>query len=402
MAKAKSTSEVAEDLGSLLADTLNKKFKETSFKTAYFLEGDADAPVHVNEFVSTGASILDVAISNRKDGGFPVGRITEITGLEQSGKSLLAAHALANTQKKGGMAVFIDTENAVPPAFFTAVGIDLGKMLYISLDSVEDIFDAIETMVEKVRASDKKRLVTIVVDSVAGASTKQELESDFEKDGYATAKAIIISKAMRKITNLIGRERICLIFTNQLRTKMGVSFGDPWTTSGGKAIAYHSSVRLRLKNVGNIKAKIHGVEQIVGKKTSAHVIKNRLGPPERGCEYEVFYASGIDNYSSWLTVLKDYKLINQSGAWYSYVNKVTGEELKFQAKDFKKLILNDQQLYDTIYNEICDHLVMKYESSLSLLDLNDVVTDTSDLSDGSNVDDIEERWLNDLESTNIK
>lgn len=379
MAKTKTTSEVSEDLGSLLADTLNKKFKDTSFKTAYFLEGDPDAPVHVNEFVSTGSSILDLAISNRKDGGFPVGRITEITGLEQSGKSLLAAHALANTQKRGGLAIFIDTENAVPPPFFTAVGIDLSKMIYIGLDTVEDIFEAVETVIEKVRASDKKRLVTIVVDSIAGASTKQEMEADFEKDGYATAKAIIISKAMRKITNLIGRERICLIFTNQLRTKMGVSFGDPWTTSGGKAIAYHSSVRLRLKNIGNIKAKIHGVEQTVGKKTSVNVIKNRLGPPERGCDYEVFYASGIDNYSSWLSVLKDYKLVNQSGAWYSYVNKTTGEEIKFQSKEFKNIILNDQQLYNTIYDEMCEYLIMKYESSASLLELDDVVTDADDV-----------------------
>ena len=381
MAKMKTTSEVSDDLGSVLADALNKKFKDQAFKTAYFLEGDADAPVHVNEFVSTGSSILDIAISNRKNGGFPVGRITEITGLEQSGKSLLAAHALANTQKKGGLAVFIDTENAVPPEFFSAIGIDLKKMLYIPLETIEDIFDTIETLVEKVRTSDKNRLVTIVVDSVAGASTKQEMETDFDKDGWATAKAIIISKAMRKITNLIGRERICLILTNQLRTKMGVTFGDQWTTSGGKALAFHSTIRLRLKNIGNIKAKINGVEQIVGKKTSAIVIKNRLGPPERGCEYEVFYSSGIDNYSSWLGVLKDYKLVNQAGAWYSYVNKVTGEELKFQSKDFKRMITDDTQLYELIYNEICDNLIMKYESSSSLLELDDVVTDNSDLID---------------------
>lgn len=375
MAKVKSTSEVSEDLGVLLADTLNKKFKDQAFKTAYFLEGDADAPVHVNEFVSTGASILDVAISNKKNGGFPVGRITEITGLEQSGKSLLAAHALANTQKKGGMAVFIDTENSVPPDFFNAVGVDLKKMLYIPMDTVEDIFDVVETLIEKIRASDKKKLVTIVIDSIAGASTKQEMESDFDKDGYATAKAIILSKAMRKITNLIGRERICFIVTNQLRTKMGVSFGDPWTTSGGKAIAFHSSIRIRLKNLGNIKAKVNGIEQIVGKKTSAVVFKNKIGPPERGCQFDSLYSSGIDDYSSWLDVLKDYKLVVQGGAWYTYINKNTGEELKFQSKDFKNLILQDQDLYDTIYNEICDHLIMKYESSSSLLDLDDVVTD---------------------------
>lgn len=383
MAKLKTTADISEDLGSILADKLNKKFKDTSYKTAYFLEGDDEAPTIVKEWVSTGSTILDIAISNRKHGGFPVGKITEITGLEQSGKSLLAAHALANTQKKGGIAVFIDTENAVPPEFFKAVGVDLTKMLYIPMDTIENIFEAVEAVIEQVRSSDKKKLVTIIIDSIAGASTHQEIEADFDKDGYATAKAIIISKAMRKITNLIGRERICFIVTNQLRVKMGVSFGDPWTTSGGKAIPFHASVRIRLKNMGNIKAKVNGVEQIVGKKTAANVFKNRLGPPERGCEYEVFYTSGVDNYSSWLGVLKTYGLVNQNGAWYSYVNKLTGEELKFQSKDFKNLILNDQQLYDLIYDEICEKLIMKYETSTSLLELDDVITDTSDMIDES-------------------
>ncbi len=378
MAKGKTTADVSDDLGSILAGVLNKKFKDTSFKTAYFLEGDPDAPVHVNEFISTGSSILDIAISNEKNGGFPVGRITEITGLEQSGKSLLAAHALASTQKRGGLAIFIDTENAVPPKFFKAVGIDLKKMLYIPMETVESAFEAVETLIEQVRASDKKKLVTIVIDSIAGASTNQELEASFDKDGYATAKAIIISKAMRKITNLIGRERICFIITNQLRTKMGVSFGDPWTTSGGKSIPYHSSVRIRLKNLGSIKAKVNGVEQVVGKKTSAVVFKNRLGPPERGCEYEVFYASGIDNYSSWLSVLKTYGLINQSGAWYTYVNKITGEEIKFQSKDFKNIILSNQELYDLMYDEISEKLIMKYDESSSLLELEDVITESID------------------------
>jgi recombination protein RecA len=377
---AKTKAEVTDDLGTMLADTLNKKFKSQTNKIAYFLEGDDDAPVHVKEFISTGSSILDVAISNRKNGGIPVGKITELTGLEGSGKSLLAAHILANTQKKGGLAIFIDTENAVPPDFFTAVGIDLKKMLYVPMDTVEDIFDTIESIVEKIRSSDKNKLVTIVVDSIAGASTKQEMEADFDKDGYATAKAIIISKAMRKITNYIGRERICLVFTNQLRTKMGVSFGDPWTTSGGKAIGFHSSVRIRVKNTGNITAKLNGKDQIVGMQTKAHVFKNRLGPPQRVCDYEVFFASGIDDYSSWLGVMKDYSLIVQSGAWYTYVNKLTGEEIKFQSKQFKNMLMEDQNLHDSIYDEICDKLIMKYQSA-SLLELDDVGVEAGDASE---------------------
>jgi recombination protein RecA len=220
--------QLQDDLASVLADNLNKKFKASNYKVAYFLEGDDDSPCNVDEWVSTGSTMVDLAISNRPNGGFPVGRITEITGLEASGKSLLAAHALVSTQKKGGLAVYIDTENAVSREFLEAIGLDLSKMLYVPLETIEDIFDSMETIIESVRKSSKNKLVTIVVDSIMGASTKVEMAADYEKDGWATTKAILLSKAMRKITNMIGRERVCLIFTNQLRTRLGVSFGDPW------------------------------------------------------------------------------------------------------------------------------------------------------------------------------
>ena len=137
-------------------------------------------------------------------------------------------------------------------------------MLYIPLETIEDIFDSIETIIESVRKSSKDRLVTIVVDSIMGASTKIEMAADYEKDGWATTKAILLSKAMRKITNMIGRERVCLIFTNQLRTRLGVTFGDAWTTAGGKAVAFHSSVRLRLKSIGQIKLRVDGRDEIMG------------------------------------------------------------------------------------------------------------------------------------------
>ena len=207
----------------------------------------------------------------------------------------MAAHAIADTQKKGGLGVYIDTENACNTEFLEAIGIDIQKMLYVPLETVEDIFEAIDSIIESVRGSDKKKLVTIVVDSVAGASTKVELSADYDQAGYATQKAIIISKAMRKITNLIGRERISLIFTNQLRTRLGVSFGDPWTTSGGKAIAFHASCRLRLKQMGKLKSKVGGVDQVVGIKTRAQVIKNRMGPPLRSVDYDIYFDRGIDN-----------------------------------------------------------------------------------------------------------
>jgi len=358
MAKKKESSR--DELSSILADNLNKKFK-SAHKVAYFLDGEEVTPTDLNEWVSTGSPMLDLAISNRPNGGLPVGRITEITGLEGSGKSLLAAHAIADTQAKGGLGVYIDTENALNQEFLEAIGVDIKKMLYVPLETVEDIFEAIDSIIESVRSSDKKKLVTIVVDSVAGASTKVEISADYDQAGYATQKAIIISKAMRKVTNLIGRERISLIFTNQLRTRMGVSFGDPWTTSGGKAIAFHSSCRIRLKQMGQLKSKIGGVEQVVGIKTRAQVIKNRMGPPLRSVDYDIYFDSGIDNYGSWLQMMKTYNLVKQSGAWYTYVDKETGEEIKFQAKNFEELLAEQPELKESIYKEICDEYIMSYK-----------------------------------------
>ena len=358
--KAEQADELATALGESIRTGLNKKFKNTNYKVAYFLDGDTDSPSEVKGWVGSGSSMLDLAIANRPNGGFPVGRITEITGLEASGKSLLAAHALADTQKQGGLAVYIDTENAVSREFLEAIGLDLEKMLYVPLDTIEDIFEAIESIVESVRQSSKDRLVTIVVDSVMGASTKIEQAADYDKDGWATSKAIILSKGMRKITNLLGRQKIALLFTNQLRSRLGVAFGDPWTTSGGKAIPFHSSVRLRLKSVGQIKVKKDGVDQTVGIKTRCQVIKNRMGPPLKTIDYDIYFESGIDNFGGWLNVMKQHKLVSIAGAWYTYT-KADGTEVKFLSKDFKGKLDADPGLKDEIYKGICDAYILTYK-----------------------------------------
>ena len=357
---AKSKGQLVDELAGELASNLNKKFKSSNFKVAYFLDGDTDSPSDVKGWVGSGSSMLDLAISNKPKGGFPVGRITEITGLEASGKSLLAAHALANTQEKDGLAVYIDTENAVSREFLEAIGLDLEKMLYVPLDNIEDIFEAIETIIESVRKSNKDRLVTIVVDSVMGASTKIEQAADYDKDGWATSKAIILSKGMRKITNMIGREKICLIFTNQLRSRLGIAFGDPWTTSGGKAIPFHASVRLRLKSMGQIKVKKDGVDQVIGIKTRCQVIKNRLGPPLKSIDYDIYFESGIDNYGGWLNVMKTYGLVNTAGAWYTYT-KADGKDVKFLSKDFQGKLEDDEKLKDEIYEAICNAYILAYK-----------------------------------------
>lgn len=349
-----------DDLAGVLADSLNKKFKD--FKVAYFLDGTEDTPTDLTEWISTGSSILDLAISNRKNGGLPVGRITELTGLEASGKSLLAAHVLANTQKKDGLAVYIDTENAMNEEFARCIGIDVSKMLYVQLETVEDIFEVIENIITKVRESNKDRLVTIVVDSVAAATTKVEQSDDFDQTGWATQKAIILSKAMRKITQMIGRQRVCLVFTNQLRVKLGAMFGDPYTTSGGKAIGFHASCRLRLKAAGQIKTKIAGKDQVIGIKTKAQVVKNRMGPPLRTAEFNILFDSGIDDYGSWLQIMKDNKLVSQGGSWYTYTDSVTGEIIKFMSKEFEDKILSDPERKSRLYDEICESMIMDYKT----------------------------------------
>ena len=349
-----------DELAQVIADSLNKLNKDSD-QIAYFLDGKEDTPTDFTDFISTGATMLDIAISNRPHGGIAVGRITELTGLEGSGKSLVGAQLIANTQKRGGVAVLIDTETAVNPDFFKAVGIDMNKFVYVHLSTVEDIFDAITNIIEKVRAGkDKDKLVTIIVDSVAAASTKKEMEADFGKDGYATDKAIIISKAMRKITGLLGRERIALVFTNQLRQKMNApAFSDPWTTSGGKAIAFHASTRIRLSLIGKIQ---DGNKNVIGVNVKAVVVKNRLGPPHRVAEFDIYFDRGIDDFGSWLDVLKDNGLVKQSGAWYTMVDETTGEEVKFQSKDFPKFLESNVTRKEAVYNKICDALIMKYRS----------------------------------------
>lgn len=358
MAKEKVTpDEIAgrDELAQQLADTLNKKFKD--FKAVQFL-GSEDTQTDLTEWVSTGSTTLDLAISNRPDGGLPVGRIAEFTGLEASGKSLIMAHLLANTQKKGGIAVYIDTENALSEEFLAAIGVDVKNMLYIPLDTIEDIFESIENIIMNIRSTSKDRLVTIVVDSVAAATTKIEQDADYDKDGWATSKAIIMSKALRKITNLIGKERIILAFTNQLREKLGAMFGDKYTTSGGKALPFHASCRVRLKSMGKLK---DADDEIIGVKTEAQIVKNRFGPPFKKAAFNIYFDSGIDDYASWLEALKKYKALTQGGAWYTIVVESTGEVVKFQSKDWATLIRTNEDLRDHCKAILEKHSISSYK-----------------------------------------
>ncbi len=356
MAKKKSDNH-QEELASAIVDAINKKFKDGHIA---YLIGQEETPTDLLDFISTGSSILDVAISNRPNGGIACGRITELTGLEGSGKSLIAAHLMASVQKEGGVVVLLDTENAVNPEFFEAVGLNFNKVVYAQPETVEDIFEAIETIITRVReteSNDKK--VIIVVDSVAGAPTKQEFEGDYDKDGYATGKAIILSKAMRKVTGLIAKQKIALVFTNQLRQKMNApAFSDPWTTSGGKALGFHASVRLRLSQIGKIK---NSKDEIVGVTVKASVIKNRLGPPYRTAEFNVYFDRGIDDLDSWLKFCKDRDIVT-GAAHIAYIDN-NGEEHKMQSKEWRKFLDSDPKIKEEVYTKMVNTMIMSYSTA---------------------------------------
>lgn len=225
---SENTDKLIDDLMSGLTTKLTSRFKDTGYNPVYRLD-DPSAPINCNNFLSTNSTALDISIANKADGGIPVGRITEIAGLEGTGKSLMCAHLIANTQKQGGIGVYIDTETAIFTEYFIAVGVDVNKMLYINVRPIESILQGIEDTIVEVRKTSPDIPLTIIVDSYAGATAKGKNEEGYEKVGYNTDKALIMSDRLGKIADMVGKNNVTLVFTNQLRTKMGaMPFQDPW------------------------------------------------------------------------------------------------------------------------------------------------------------------------------
>jgi recombination protein RecA len=345
-----------DELVASLVSALNKTQKDGS-KVAYFLD-DQEDPSMVPDWISTGSTLLDIAISNRRNGGLPVGRMVELSGLEGTGKSLIAAHIIANTQEKGGIAVMIDTENAAAPEFWAAVGVDIPNLMYVHAVTVEDIFNYLEFMIGHVRKISPDRLITFVVDSVAGASTEKEMEAVHGVDGYNTGKSITISKAMRKLTGLIGQQKILVVFTNQLRMNLQATMPgqDKYITSGGKALAYHCSVRVRLKSIKKLK---NSDKETIGIECKAHVEKNRLGPPQRVSTFKIMFDSGISDVESWWRFCKDRKLFDKD----------------MTTPVFLKRIREEPTFKDELYEKICEKYIMKYKSPNSSIEENLVEED---------------------------
>jgi len=358
-----------DDLASLIRDTLNKAHKDGG-KVAHFLDEQED-PSMISDWISTGSTLLDLSISNRPNGGLPVGRIVELNGLESTGKSLICAHLCAETQKKGGVAIYLDTESAAAPDFWKALGVKLENLVYVRPFTVEEVFEYVEGIIAKVRASNKDRLVTIIVDSIAGATTEKEAESNHGVEGYNTAKALIIGKAMRRITDVIGKQRILLVLTNQLRVNMNaMAFGDKYITPGGKGIPFAASVRVRLASMGKLKKG----DDVIGVKCKATVVKNRMGPPYKTAEFEIFFDSGIQDRKSWLEFLKKHDMAKSGGGKYTI--KLESGEYKLTAAEFADKLNTEKSFKDEIYNTICEKQIMIYRDPTAKID--EDVTESED------------------------
>ena len=351
-----------DDLISDVANMLNKESKDSG-KVAFFLNDDD--VTNIPDWISTGVDELDFKISNRKNGGVPSSKITEFLSWEGVGKSLLSSNLIASTQKKGGVAILIDTENAASKDFLKVIGVDIDKLIYVKLRSLEDIFEYIEKIVLKIRESDKSRLVTIIVDSLTAAITKDALEADYEQSGYGTAKAKLMSESLPKINDLIAKRNVCLVFNSQLREKIGVvGFGaEKSQTSGGKALPFYASVRVRLKSLGKIKDK--SIDEVVGVKTEATVIKNRMGPPHRKCEFMIYFESGTDNYESWLEILKDNKIISGAKSPFKYTTD-SGEEIQITRQSIRTILRENGKLKEELYEKISKFLIKEYNPDTDL------------------------------------
>lgn len=359
----------AGKLTKLLVKAFNKDEAKTG-KVAWSLVDDSDNPTDVKEWISTGNTLLNYCIRNKKGGGVPVGKLTEIVGEEASGKSLLCAHLAAECQKKGGIVAYIDTENALNPEFATQIGVDLKKLVYLQPGTVEDVGEAIVKMIVMTRQKAPEQLVLIVWDSTAQTPTKVEIEGDFDINmNVQMEKPKAMAKMMRKITQTLGKERICLVFTNQLKFKPGVMYGSPLFAPGGKAVPYAASVRIELTSGKKAKegADVNDLDKgddgqgegdVMGVHTKAKVIKNRLGPAHRSCRFFISYAYGIEDEQSWFQFLRDEKLF-EKGDGFIRVPEFQ-KDFKFRAKAWPSILDEEKGFRDWVEAKIDELMVVKY------------------------------------------
>jgi len=295
---------------------------EKSFGKGAIMRLGADGMKVRVDAIPTGAINLDAAIGV---GGIPRGRVTEIYGPESSGKTTLCLHVVANAQKLGGMAAFIDAEHALDTDYAAKLGVDVDKLLVSQPDTGEQAMEICEILVRSGAVD------VIVIDSVAALVPKAEIEGEMG-ESHMGLQARLMSQALRKLTGAIARSNCSVIFINQLREKIGVMFGNPETTTGGKALKFYASLRLDIRRIGPVKEK----EDVIGSHVRVKVVKNKVAPPFRQAEFDIMYAEGISHTSLLVDIGAESGIIEKSGAWYSYGTQRIG-----QGRENAKLFLKD-------------------------------------------------------------
>ena len=322
-AKEKATVQAAERKTLDLAlSAINKQYGDGTLMRM----GDA-TKMQVSS-VSTGSVAIDLALGV---GGLPRGRIVEIFGPESSGKTTLCLSIIAEIQRQGGNAVFVDVEHALDPRYSKVVGVDLDNLLVSQPESGEDALNIVETLIRSGAVD------VVVIDSVAALVSKQELDGQMG-DATVGVQARMMSQAMRRLTAAISRTNCICIFTNQIREKIGVMFGSPETTPGGRALKFFSSVRIDIRRIGQIK---EPSGKVIGNRTKVKVVKNKVAPPFTECEFDIMYTEGISRSGSVLDLGIEHKILEKKGAWIAYNGQLIGQGRE-AAKDY--LIKNPKVL----------------------------------------------------------
>ncbi len=285
------------------------------------------------ECIPTGSISLDLALG----GGIPKGRIIEIYGPESSGKTTLALHVIAEAQKTGGRAAFIDAEHALDPAYAKRLGVKTENLLVSQPDNGEQALEIAETLVRS------NAVDVIVVDSVAALVPRAEIEGDMG-DSHMGLQARLMSQALRKLTGVINRSNATVIFINQIRMKIGVMFGNPETTTGGNALKFYASVRMDIRRIGQIKKG----EEIIGNRTKVKVVKNKIAPPFRIAEFDIMYNQGISRSGDILDMATDKEIVEKSGAWFSY----KGEKISQGREAAKKYLEDNPKIMEEIAKKV--------------------------------------------------